>query len=621
MKILNSLIIGIIFFAFTSTISATDVNGRFVVQGTNNGKLEVLIQMNTNTGSDDMGGATIVIGFNRYSLSYSNTPQANTNYIFHNFNGGNYSPATVTRPAIDKLWLNIDLPFNNSNNGTVVSGTNGWTDVATLFFDILNPSDTLKLSWLKTNPYWGIYDANNTTLWNPGTLQNLNYLINNDVTPPEILSASLLDSAKLEILFSESMETSSVLNISNYSINNGVSVISGYLSTNQNKITLNTTSHTAGQQYTVSVNNVRDLAGNNLSSNHNTANYVFLSDVTSPQVNGIIITNNQSVTVKFSERLDPVSAKNKNNYSISGNVSIISATFLPDSMSVKLKTTKQATNIDYTITVSNIKDRTGNSQTPNPFLSTYRIPKRIKGGVTKNTIYNVTAESWDQNYTPDKTIDGFGMSNPESRWQSARIMPDTIAYDLNENVAMDSLRISFYKGETGRLYKYSLYSSTDQNDWTPIVEDVWSDESEWTAIQFDSTKSRYVKLVLKESNQSNKASIWEFESFGAMSKENPDQNITPDNFELSQNYPNPFNPSTKISWYSPVSGHQTLKIYDVLGNEIATLVDEYKAAGSYEVNFDTNNLPSGMQALASGIYIYRLTSDNYTETKKMMLLK
>lgn len=621
MKILNSLIIGIIFFAFTSTISATDVNGRFVVQGTNNGKLEVLIQMNTNTGSDDMGGATIVIGFNRYSLSYSNTPQANTNYIFHNFNGGNYSPATVTRPAIDKLWLNIDLPFNNSNNGTVVSGTNGWTDVATLFFDILNPSDTLKLSWLKTNPYWGIYDANNTTLWNPGTLQNLSYLFNNDVTPPEILSASLLDSAKLEILFSEPMETSSALNISNYSINNGVSVISGYLSTNQNKITLNTTSHTAGQQYTVSVNNVRDLAGNNLSSNHNTANYVFLSDVTSPQVNGIIITNNQSVTVKFSERLDPVSAKNKNNYSISGNVSIISATFLPDSMSVKLKTTKQATNIDYTITVSNIKDRTGNSQAPNPFLSTYRIPKRIKGGVTKNTIYNVTAESWDQNYTPDKTIDGFGMSNPESRWQSARIMPDTIAYDLNENVAMDSLRISFYKGETGRLYKYSLYSSTDQNDWTPIVEDVWSDESEWTAIQFDSTKSRYVKLVLKESNQGNKASIWEFESFGAMSKENPDQNITPDNFELSQNYPNPFNPSTKIRWYSPVSGHQTLKIYDMLGNEIATLVDEYKAAGSYEVNFDTNNLPSGMQALASGIYIYRLTTDNYSESKKMMLLK
>jgi hypothetical protein len=54
-------------------------------------------------------------------------------------------------------------------------------------------------------------------------------------------------------------------------------------------------------------------------------------------------------------------------------------------------------------------------------------------------------------------------------------------------------------------------------------------------------------------------------------------------FELLQNYPNPFNPSTYISWQSPVSSHQTIKVFDILGNEIATLVDEYKPAGRYEV--------------------------------------
>lgn len=169
----------------SNVISATEINGRFIATNTDNGKLEVLLQLNTNTGSDDMGGATIVIEFNN-ALNFNNNPQVNTHYVFHNFSFGNYSPATITKPAIDKLWLNIDLPFNNSNNGTVVSGSNGWTDVATLFFDIINPSDTLKLNWLMSNPYWGIYDANNTTMWNPGISQNLSYTINNDVPPPSI---------------------------------------------------------------------------------------------------------------------------------------------------------------------------------------------------------------------------------------------------------------------------------------------------------------------------------------------------------------------------------------------------------------------------------------------------
>ena len=450
-----------LFVVFTTNLSATNVNGRFIVNGTNNGKLEVLLQINTNTGSDDMGGATIVIGFNNFSLNFNSSPQVNTDYIFHNFNGGNYSPASVTKPAVDKIWLNIDLPFNNSNNGTVVSGTNGWTNVATLFFNIVNPSDTLKLNWLITNPYWAVYDGNNTSLWSPGTFQNLRYVINTDVTPPEMLSASLLDSTKLQIIFSEALDSSSAVNISNYSINNGISILGGYLSTNQNKVTLNTTPHTPGQSYIITANNIRDLAGNTISVNHNSAGYISIADITPPDIIGLTLTSNQSITVKFSEMLDPVTAKNKNNYSISSNVGIISAQLLPDSSQVKLKTTRQTNDFDYTLTVSNIKDRSGNVQSPNPKSISYRIPKKIKGNVSKNSINKAIADSWEQNYTPDKTIDGLGMSSPGSRWQSAKIMPDTITYELNDNFSMDSLRISFYKGESGRLYKYSIYSSAE----------------------------------------------------------------------------------------------------------------------------------------------------------------
>ena len=85
-------------------------------------------------------------------------------------------------------------------------------------------------------------------------------------------------------------------------------------------------------------------------------------------------------------------------------------------------------------------------------------------------------------------------------------------------------------------------------------------------------------------------------------------------FSLSQNYPNPFNPSTKISWQSPVSCWQTLKVFDVLGREVTTIVDEYKQAGSYKVEFNASNL-------ASGIYFYQLKAGVFIETNKMVLMK
>ena len=94
----------------------------------------------------------------------------------------------------------------------------------------------------------------------------------------------------------------------------------------------------------------------------------------------------------------------------------------------------------------------------------------------------------------------------------------------------------------------------------------------------------------------------------------------PTNFSLSQNYPNPFNPSTVISWQLAVGSHVSLKVYDVLGNEVATLVNEEKPAGKYHVSFNalstTNNQP-----IASGIYFYKLQTANFSAVKKMILLR
>jgi len=90
--------------------------------------------------------------------------------------------------------------------------------------------------------------------------------------------------------------------------------------------------------------------------------------------------------------------------------------------------------------------------------------------------------------------------------------------------------------------------------------------------------------------------------------------IKPTEFSLSQNYPNPFNPSTRIKYAISSRQYVTLKVYDVLGKEVATLVNEEKPAGNYEVEFDATGLPSG-------IYFYRVISGNYSELKKMVLLR
>lgn len=371
MNLISKLLIGIIIVSSTCSIFAGDINGRFVVTNSGSTKLAVDLQINTITGSTALGGATIVFGFDTSSISLTSTPIKDVDYTYHNFSDNYYSPATITQPTKGRIWLNIDLPYNNNNHGTAVSDTSGWTDVVTIYFDITDVNGSANLYWLSNSPFWGIYGDDNLTLLEPNLFNNINFIY--DITPPELVNASLLDSVNLEVEFTEQLDSTSVLNISNYSINNGINIIGITRSSNPKKVIINATAHSSGVQYTLTVNNVTDLAGNLISTTHNLTEYAF-----SP---------------------------------------------------------------------SNIDD--------------------------------------------------------------------------------------------GNL---------------------------------------------------------------------------PTEFLLSQNYPNPFNPSTIINWQSPVAGHQTLKVYDVLGNEVATLVDEFRSAGSYKIEFSSENL-------ASGVYIYCLKTAEFTQTKKMVLLR
>ena len=110
------------------------------------------------------------------------------------------------------------------------------------------------------------------------------------------------------------------------------------------------------------------------------------------------------------------------------------------------------------------------------------------------------------------------------------------------------------------------------------------------------------------------------DTFGTMGEKNFVTDVPkntenlPTKYALDQNYPNPFNPNTKISFSIPVEGFVALDVYNSIGQKVATLVNENKTAGNYEVNFNAANL-------SSGVYFYKLTSGNFVNVKKMILMK
>ena len=181
-----------------------------------------------------------------------------------------------------------------------------------------------------------------------------------------------------------------------------------------------------------------------------------------------------------------------------------------------------------------------------------------------------------------------------------RELGDSIGFEVSLSLG-DLAHTNFYDviPQQGRFYwglRYSFYNMNDSSQGgVPMKDDFLS--------KLASTENEEYKF-LADYKTGNEVSVT---SIG--NKEN-----IPLSFELKQNYPNPFNPSTVIQYQIPESGFVTLKVYDILGNEVATLINGKQQAGSYSINFNAS-------VLSSGIYFYQLKSGKYVDTKKMILLR
>lgn len=154
--------------------------------------------------------------------------------------------------------------------------------------------------------------------------------------------------------------------------------------------------------------------------------------------------------------------------------------------------------------------------------------------------------------------------------------------------------VASYDGSTWTYYNSSNSPLPEYDGTTQLVYD----------IQVDENNNKYFLTLFGGVYIYNESVINDRESEDAI----------PNKFKLSQNYPNPFNPSTTISYSIPEASKVSLKVYDILGKEVAELINTEKPAGTYDVNFDAYNL-------SSGVYFYTIKAGKFIQTKKMVLMR
>ena len=338
-------------------------------------------------------------------------------------------------------------------------------------------------------------------------------------------------------------------------------------------------------------------------------------DLTPPQLISAQAIDSLTVVLEFSESMNEPSVENPVNYSINNGINVLNAVMT--GTQVMLSTSEHLNGV-YQITVNNVSDLASNliSSEHNSQIYEYQ------SGTTKDLILipvsavqaSVTPEP---NHYAERTLDGKGYydNDLDSRW-AGDTMPEWLVYDFGAIQILRQTKMSFYYWNEGRIYNYSIQISTDSLNWTEIRTNVVSAPQEWSIEDLGAVEARYIKVIFIANNQSAWAGLWEAQFYGQLKTSNGDndQNNIPIGFSLEQNYPNPFNPSTNIRYTVSSKQFISLRVFSILGNELALLVNEEQETGVYEVDFDGS-------IYASGVYFYMIKIGNYSETKKMILMR
>ncbi|MBE0551469.1 MAG: T9SS type A sorting domain-containing protein [Ignavibacterium sp.] len=230
-----------------------------------------------------------------------------------------------------------------------------------------------------------------------------------------------------------------------------------------------------------------------------------------------------------------------------------------------------------------------------------------------NDLFTVWGKDWPNGYIQYRQYDAAPLA-PSNLTISINSSDETVLTWTANNepdVRIINGKYNIYRAETdynGNLLPYQLAATINAVNGS-IAVNSWIDGDALKS----TVRKLYYKITAVDINQHESLFsniVWRFGRLGKTTS----QNISNSEYELFDNYPNPFNPSTKISYSIKEEGLVTLKVYDILGKEIVTLVNENKPAGIYEAEFNASQLPSGM-------YIYKIQTGSFSDVKKMLLTK
>lgn len=466
-----------------------------------------------------------------------------------------------------------------------------------------------------------------------------------DQASPTIVGAVAWDETHVVVTFSEPIERESAEQEDNYVIDKGIAIIEALLDTNKSIVHLVTSSHQTGETYTLSASNLKDLAPNpNVIAPNSKIQYNYtFQDRESPKIEDVQIVYTTYLKVFFSETVERESAENISSYSISAGVQVLSAILDNNLKIVHLTTSEHAPNVNYTLTINNVRDRSPNrnSIAPNSkFQYAFQVTSgAIVLGLSKDN-YELAYLNVDDEYYVDRAYKIKSVPEEMNGYLWIKTANDDrnntnenfVSFQLSEAakiyVAYDSRAVNYPNWLINDFYRIGKQIGVSEYAQTL---DLWERKCEPGVITLGANLARgaqgvesmYVVLIENKNGQrpGSPEDLGEPLSLGPANM-----------FLLYQNYPNPFNAGTEIRFQLPKNADVELIIYNILGQTVRTLTQGYKTAGHYILKWGGKN-ENGL-SVPSGVYFSRLVikrlvnidgkdiySTVYNHVRKMIMVR